>query len=154
MNTGLSLPSIRLLAPAALTTPPHFMPEYINNLSLLPSLFFIFALHRTQSLNLFTAFFFPPLLIFLPPFHIRCCFCFPHSWIFSMCSLLTVKKSHAHAVFPPLLLWFYCHFRSFLATTPFFFSKPLMRRTAEHTHFHFIFSEWIILRPEDFLSQG
>lgn len=54
MNTRLSLPSIRLPSPAALTTPPHFMPEYINNLSLLLSLLFIFALHRTRGSDLFT----------------------------------------------------------------------------------------------------
>lgn len=39
MNTRLSVPSIRLLTPFTLTTLPHFMPEYINNISLLLTIF-------------------------------------------------------------------------------------------------------------------
>lgn len=48
MNTVLSALSIRLRRPRSLTTPSHFMPEYINNLSLylmpffLPTVFFSF----------------------------------------------------------------------------------------------------------------
>lgn len=91
MNTRLSVPSIRLLTPFTLTTLPRFMPEYINNISLL-------------------------LTIFPMPFHKRNFFDFFHKYsifyfAFAFFSLLHVfclelavgKKPHTHDIFFILL---------------------------------------------------
>lgn len=135
MNTSLSLPSIRLLTPAVLTTPPHFMPEYINNLSLLLSLFFIFALHRTQSLNIFPDFSLSlSLFISHLPRHIGCCFCFPHSGLFFCeCAVFNSKEIPRPCSFSPSPL-VSLSFPIPLAMTSFFFFLSVTYEENSWTH--------------------
>lgn len=72
------------------------MPEYINNLSLLLGPFFIFTLHKTQSLNLFTDFSFCLSLSF--HFAIGVIFVFH---IQRSVQRFAVKKSHGRALCSP-----------------------------------------------------
>lgn len=149
MNTSLSLASIRLLAPAALTTPPHFMPEYINNLSLLLGPFFIFTIHRTQSLNLFTDFSFS-LSLSLFPFHNRCNFCFPHS---EECAAFCSEEiPWPCTLFPFPFPWLHCHFQSLWPWLNFPSQNDLCWEqldtpTPTSSYQNVLFSLWKVLGP-------